>query len=373
MRGGPRSWALAAAATFAALCPTPAHADVASAEPPESRGYVELTVQGPDDQAASLGATLRELLARLGLDLHIVGASALATGSGVAQAAGLLRARVSVDETPADRVDIVVTALVRGQPAPPVTRTLSRADSAAILTEQVAHVVHATLESLLATEDAPPVPSPAASAASTASAAANPGADRSSAPIPAGGPGLAASAFASLRGVASGTGPVLGGGASLGLSVWRGVFRPTFWLSGSYNAPFGEQTTDVAVETTVTSFRGGASVGLVALRGFGLDVGLGAGADLFHTVPGNPSPNVTLGPTMDLVDPVVASRAEVSIGVAAVARLVLGVDVDYDLASHRYVTALAGGPSSVFEPWPVRPSVRFGLCVPLVGGAGCGE
>jgi hypothetical protein len=369
--GGPCSWVVAAAATFVALGPTPARADAASAEATESRGYVELIVLGPDDQVASLGATLRELLARLGLDLHVADANALAPGSGAAQVVGLPRARVSVDETPADRVDIVVTALVRGQPAPPVTRTLSRADSAAILTEQVAHVIHATLESLLATEDAPPAQSPATNAGS---AAAEPTADHSSIPgPPAGGPGLAASAFASLRGVASGTGPVLGGGASLALSIWRGVFRPTFWLSGSYNAPFGEQSTDVAVETTVTSLRGGASVGLIALRGFGVDVGLGAGADLFHTVPGNPSPNVTLNPTMDLADPVVASRAEASIGVAAGARLVLGVDVDYDLASHRYVTALASGPSSVFEPWPVRPSVRFGLCVPLVGGLGCGE
>ncbi len=360
---------------FVALCPTPARGDAASPEAPDSRGYVELTVRGADDQVASLGATLRELLARLGLGLHVAGADTGSPSSGAAQTTGLPRARVSVDETAADHVDIVVTALVRGQPAPTVTRTLSRADSAAILTEQVAHVIHATLESLLATEDAPPVPSPAANAAASTPAAHEPGADRSSTPGPsAEGPTLSASAFASLRGVASGTGPVLGGGASLGLRVWRGVFRPTFWLSGSYNAPFGEQTTDVAVETTVTSLRGGASVGLVALRGFGLDVGLGAGADLFHTVPGNPSPDVTLGPTMDLVDPVIASRAEVSLGVAAGARLVLGVDVDYDFASHRYVTALAsGGPSSVFVPWPVRPSARFGLCVPLVGGLGCGE
>jgi hypothetical protein len=356
-----------------------ARADVAAPPATEAQGYVQLTVAAADEDAASLAATLRELLGRLGLALR----PALPASTTAGQPALLdpaERARVSVDETPADHVDVVVTPLRHGQVAPPVRRTLAKNDSSAILTEQIAHVVHSTLESLLATEG--PAWEPPSPPAGPASGGRPVDVDRGPAAASnARGPGVAATVFGTGRGVASGTGPVVGGGAAVGVTPWRGFWRPSFWLSGSYNAPFDEQTTDVAVETTVTSLRGGATFALWAAHGFGLDAGAGVGADVFHTVPGsgsgNPAPRVTLSPTMDLVDPVVTARVLAGVRVAAGARLVVGIDVDYDVASHRYVTAPASGGSSavasVLEPWPVRPSLLVGLCVPLVGGLGCAE
>jgi hypothetical protein len=83
---------------------------------------------------------------------------------------------------------------------------------------------------------------------------------------------------------------------------------------------------------------------------------------------------VSLGPTMDLADPVFTARVSAGVRVAAGARLVVGVDADYDAQIHRYVTVVSSGAhASVFEPWPVRPSVLVGLCVPLAGGLGCAE
>jgi hypothetical protein len=336
----------------------------------ESRGFVEVSIKGPPGDASSLSEALRELLARLKLDLRLAPPGDAPVTSAPDDAE---RARVEVDETPADHVDIVVTEVRHGAPSPPVLRALAKNDSSAILTEQIAHVVHATLESLLATEDAAagPPPAPAPAAVPIEPVDREPPAAASER-----GPGIAATVFASGRGVATGAGPVLGAGAAVSATAWRGRGRPLVWLSGSYNAPFGEQTADVTVQTTVTSLRAGGSFAVVAAPAFGVDAGVGAGADVFHTVPsppGVPAPTLTLGPTMDIVDPVVSARVSAGVRVAAGARLVVAVDLDYDLSQHRYVTAQASTHASVFEPWAARPSLLLGLCVPLVGGLGCVE
>jgi hypothetical protein len=364
-----------------------ARADVASPPDATHHAYVELTVAASGEQTALLAATLRELVARLGLDLRVARTeSNPAIALRAPSASNDERARVSIDETAADRVTIAVSAVHNGDVSTPVERTVARDASSAIVTEQVAHIVHSTLESLLAAEPLEPAPAPVNPTPAPPPRAIEPPPPPTPAivevperPAPRG-PSwwgnvhAAAAAYGTGRGIAPGAEAVLGAGGALGVTGWRGFGRPTLWLSGAYNAPFDEPNPDVTVRTTMTSVRGSVMLEMLAARLLGLDAGLGAGADIFHAVPGTASTGTSLAGTSDLVDPMVTARVIAGVRLVAGTRLVVGVDVDCDVATHRYVIQRATGDhSAVFQPWPVRPSALVGLCVPLAGALGCGE
>jgi hypothetical protein len=370
---GRRAPALVLAALLP-VCPVVASADAhagettdASAQPARPQ-YASVRVSGPGEESAALLATLRELLSRLGLSLRETAADTATPAFMTAPPADASeRARVSVDETATDRVVVSIEIFESGHAPVPVERDVPRGASTAILTEQVGHVIHSTLESLLAGDVPPPPPRPPAPAPAAGSADQVAGQRRESF-------GLDATAFASGRGVASSTGPSLGGGASVGVTAGSGLWKPSVSLGGAYYAPFGVSANDVSLQTTISSFRAVGSVRVPHTKVVGVDAGLGAGVDLFHTVPGNPGPSVvSLGSTQDLVDPVVTARIVVGIRLSAGARITAGVDVDFDAASHRYVTEAVATDvhASVLQPWPIRPSATLGLCIPLIGSIGC--
>jgi hypothetical protein len=367
-----RAPALALAGVFAA-CAVVTSTDARAGEVPDASvqpahtRYVSVRVAARGEESAALLATLRELVSRLGLALReTIGdapASAFLAGP---QVDADERARVSVDETATDHVAVSVEAIESGKAASPVERTVPRGASNEILTEQVAHVIHSTLESLLAGDAPPAAPRPTAPAAASEKPAEPPPRRESF--------GLDATAFAAGRGVASNTGPSLGGGASVGVTAGTGPWKPSVSLGGAYYAPFGASATDVSLQTTISSFRAVASVRIPRTKFVGVDAGLGAGADVFHTVPGNPGSSVvTLGGTQDLVDPVVTARLVAGIRLSAGARVTVGMDVDFDAGGHRYVTETDATRviSAILQPWPVRPSAMVGLCVPLIGSIGC--
>jgi hypothetical protein len=365
-----------AQAGFAAMSARDARAGEApdAAPQPAHQGYVSLRVAAPAEDSAALEATLRELMSRLRLSLRETSIQAASPSAFMAapQVDADERARVSVDETASDHVVVSVEAVQPGQALSPVERTVPRGTSNAILTEQVAHVIHSTLESLLAGEE-PPAPPPSRKQESAPQGTGNP-AEAQVAPRRESF-GLDATAFAAGRGVASNTGPTLGGGGAVSVTPWTGPWKPSLSLGGAYFAPFGTPATDVTLQTTITSFRAVASVRVPRTRVIGLDAGLGAGADLFHTVPsttGNPA-TVTLGKTQDLADPVVTARVVAGIRLSAGARIVVGIDVDFDAGARRYVTEAIATKDhdTVMQPWLVRPSAMVGLCIPLIGSIGC--
>ncbi|HUE39755.1 MAG TPA: hypothetical protein VMR29_09640, partial [Candidatus Binatia bacterium] len=117
-------------------------------------GSVLVVVAANDAEALALFGALRELLERLHLRLRPVRSEASGERKGAligpGMAAGEDRACVAVDARSADRVSIEAYGVRDGGLAPPVERTVLRTDSSAIVVEQVAHVVYATLESMLA-------------------------------------------------------------------------------------------------------------------------------------------------------------------------------------------------------------------------------
>jgi hypothetical protein len=373
------SFALAGSLTHAA------HAQAGEApSAPDGRGFVEVAVAANDDDTAALVEALRELVGRLGLGLHAMRADAPPWANGASSTDRDERARVFIDNRFADRIEITASAVKDGVPSAPVRRAVARAESTSIVVEQVAHAVHATLESLLSggadaatlpEANAPPTVVPVAIAPAPV-----PGADASQ-PRPIhrrSGFGLDAAAFASGRGMASNVGPVIGAGGAVNLTAWPGPWRPRLWIGGSYNAAFGTADTadGVTLGTAVTSIRAVPSIEVLEHSVLQVDIGAGGGVDVFHAVPGSLGPSaagqsVTLE-SRTVSDPVLSGQLVARIRLVSSARLLVGFDVDYDLDRRPYtVQHSLGSPTAVLEPWPVRPSAMIGLCVPLVGNVAC--
>ncbi|MGO9837562.1 MAG: hypothetical protein ACLP1X_25505 [Polyangiaceae bacterium] len=345
------------------------------APPADTRGFVDLAVAGSDDDVAALVEALRELVGRLGLGLRGVRAEAPPWSSNGLSVPRDERARVFVDNRLADRIEITASVVTDGTASAPVVRRVPRAESTAIVVEQVAHAVHATLESLLSGGVPPPEPSRPAPVVEPPIVAVEPAPPHDEAPpaTPArrrSGFGMDATAFASGRGMASSTGPVIGGGGAVNLTAWRGQWRPSLWLGGSYNATFAasEEPAVVTLATSVTSLRAVPNVELLDLSLLQVDLGVGAGVDVFHAVPENAGANATLKASTTLADPLLCAQLVARIRFISSARIVIGLDVDYDVHPHHYIDSNS---TAVLEPWPVRPSAMVGLCVPLVGTVAC--
>lgn len=325
----------------------------------------------PDERGALLEA-LREPLDSLGLTLRVAHLDAAPPPWVPAGA----RARVWIDARPPDHVDIFVWTVL-GATAEPAHRVIPRSGSSAVVAEEVAYVVRATLESLLSeplpaapppsvTLIAPPQPPPAEVPYSPPP------------PVPVGKTtdrfGLDVSGFGIAQGVASST-PAFGGGLGLDLAFWgTHPLRPTLWLGASLNAPVESVTAEATLETALYSLRAIPGVELFELGRFHLAAGAGLGVDFLRTVPGPgsmPSGVILGAPTLE-ADPVIEAQLLFHAPLARSAGVVLGLNLDYDAGTHRYVeTDRAGVASTVFAPWALRPAAILGLCLPLIGESAC--
>jgi hypothetical protein len=357
-------------ASSTALADPPAGAS-APASAPRSRGFVELSLSASDEEATILTQAVRELVGRMGLGLRTVRTDAPQWGPANAPTdAGDERARVWIDARAGDHVGIAVSVVEQGWFSRPVRRIVPRAESSAIVVEQVAHVVHASLESLLEGESHEVQTNEVEVAPLVNTAPARPQESRSpETRTPNVGVDLAA--FASGRGVASSSGALLGGGAAVDVMVRRGRWWPNLWLAASYSAPFDAANQDITLETSLQSYHVVPSLRLFDLGVLQVDFGVGAGLDLFQTTPRNPGASVGAKGDKTLADPVLVGQLVARVRIGAAVRLLLGLDLDYDLHRRQYETVDGTASVPVMEPWPARPSVIAGLCMPLVGASGC--
>jgi hypothetical protein len=333
----------------------------------DRRNVVEVVVAGTEDESAELADALRELLARLGLELRASRADVAPWASGSPpSSAEQLRARVFVDERPADRVDVAVSVAHGDAFDAPIARVVSRGDAPVLVAERVAHVVHATLESLLL----PPADArPGPSGTGPEQVAVNPPPAAGSRPRI----GFDAAAFAGCGAFASGSGPVFGGGASLDIGIGHVPLRPSLWLAAMIHESFDATGSDLALETSVSSFRAVPTVQLARASALDLGVGAGVGVDLFRTIPRDSRRfSVELSDPMTLADPVFEVQLLSRVRVGEAARLLIGLDLDYDFGTHRYTSIdRSGNPNPVLQPWAIRPAAILGLCIPLGGASAC--
>jgi hypothetical protein len=328
-------------------------------------------IAGSDEDRAALAESLRELVGRLGLRLQADPGEAPPWPADARPAVGEHdAARVWIDARSPDGVHVAISVAHGGWFDPPVERVVPRGDAAPIVTERVAHVVHATLESLLSNQGA------GASSQSSPGRSTAEGSTASRDALPAGrspGLGVDGAFFASCRGVASISGPVFGGGAALDLVVRNVALRPSLWLAGVVQESFDAQGDDMVLETSVTSFRALPGVELLRLPVLGVDLGAGAGIDLFHVIPRDAHRlSVTLEPATFVVDPVLEAQLLARIRVARSARVLVGFQLDFDFGDHRYTSIdRFGNSQAVLQPWEVRPSAILGFCIPFAGMTGC--
>jgi hypothetical protein len=350
-----------------------------TASPSEGRSFVQVAIAASDEDALALVDTLRELVGRLGLGLQSMRSDAPPWSAPTAPRPRDERARIWVDERAPDRVTVVVSSSREGASTSPVERVVPRGETSTITTEEVAHVVHATLESLLATEGPAPesagpktardMPPPAPSS-STPPPGEN---SRPATPPPARGIGLDLAGFVTGRQWGAHAGPIVGGGGAVDVGLGRGRWRPELWVSGAYDSAFASQSSEVTLQTSITSIRAVPGVAFSPLRVLQVGFGAGAGIDVLSAVPRDPAASVELTTAKTVVDPVFTGLVSARIRILSFARLIVGAEVDYDFAAHRYTAiGASGNPVAVLEPWLVRPSAMIGLCVPLAGAVACG-
>ena len=343
------------------------HAASAHTEP-APRPVATITIAGSGDDLDVFMEAMREPLEALGLALRGARARAEETATGDRPTGGGLDAtagdgagevRVWVDARHEDHVEVLIAA---GRATGPgaIRRVIPRdpSRSRAVVAEDVAYAVRATLESLL--EPPPPAPVPPA------------------APPPPYVPpprfGLDVAAFGSVRGFADGL-PLFGGAVVADLALWgRGRFRPVLWAVVAFDASVTRTTPEVSLETTLYSLRAVPAVELLQAGPLRLAAGAGFGVDFLRADPSQADITpIAIRPATTYADPIVEAQVMLRARLADRVGLSLAVAADYDLGPHYFSEFdQSGVQGDVLVPWRVRPAVYLGVCFRAAGGAsGC--
>jgi hypothetical protein len=308
------------------------HADAAEAR------VVEVAIAGSPDDAAALSASLKELLGRLGLETRIVDASAPASPASSSSAV----ARVGIDLRSSTGAYVVLTDTRAARPA--ALRSIARTNggSQTVLLEEVAHVVQAAVESMLAA--APPAASaapPAPSSSPPPEAISPPGASeapRDAAPASHVTWSLDLATFASGMSMARDADVVFGAGGGARADLGRGAWRPALWLLGAYHVPFGANGTRVDLRASVWSVRLLPAVTLFESKRFLLELAGGPGLDIFALSSSNrPPPNTRVDANRTDVSLVASSMLAAHVGMGRGSELLVAGVLDWDLSPREYV------------------------------------
>jgi hypothetical protein len=340
-------------------------------------------VAGTEEEIARLALSLDELLGRLGL-LVVVESHAGAEPARATQAL----ARVSIDLTQPDRAACTVgddSGAVRMD-----RREIMRRGSRAVLLDEVAHVVQAAVENLLAERTSPeqataggrrPTAPPAPTAGdvrlepapvATVSVARSDGSAMPSRAVPA--PrseqrpawGFDVAALLGLHAVADSALLVAGGAVATHAAYRRGALHPGGWFSAEYRLPFDIDRSPLPPRAQTVALRALPAVDLYHRRPWALGVALGGGIDVFRVDHGFEEPGAPptrLGATR--VVPVLTSFFTARHRLAENVELVSLWGFDLDL-SHPDLEVRHDGRGGV-SPWRVRPGLMLGIAFTPLG------
>ncbi len=352
-----------------------AHADEAM----PSRRVVEVLVAGGAADGAGLDDTVRELLGRLSLvtESQVVGHIDADDESFRSTARPSLLARVGIDlRAP----DVAMITIVDGRTGDVTMRRSVRRDGpAAVVREEVAHVVQSAVDPmLLAERDRAAAPPPPAAGPPEMAVAPAPTRVLSRAlPPDRDVPNAAASTTSPLAldlataagggGYAAGAGVVarVGGGAAI---VWRRGLRPAIGLTAQYVFPFETGAPIASAHVGVATVRALPALEIYGSPAFAADLAAGGGIDVLRVEPRSTAlPAERLGATVTRVDPIatVAVTGHVALSGGTALSLMLGADVD--LASRRWVVDADGDRTSTFAPSRVRPLAMLGFTFTAFG------
>lgn len=310
-------------------------------------------------ESATLDASLRELLSRLGTTLEIASDGSRALDEGAF-------AVVDVSLSENDRAAYIV---IRDRNGKEVSRRTISAEPG-LRVEATAHVVQFAVEDLLtfeaATKPPPtPPPPPPAPPASTPAPAPKPSPPPSELPRAKWGADLGA--LFGVRSFGGGTGSVVGGGAEIGGTYGRGNWRPGVALSAQVHAPLHARAPLLEMSAEVLSFRIVPNVQLVGGRIWAIEGGVGGGVDVWITdTTSNDLPASSLASTTRTT-PIATASVKGRLAVAKSADVVLAALIDGDLAPSRYVVNDQGARQAFFNPNRVRPALFLGFSFTLLG------
>jgi hypothetical protein len=325
---------------------SPATESPTASEDPGSSAIERPTVvaelHGPGADVAAVFESLRELAARLGVDLASEGASFEPF------------ARVSVDLDGREASEITIVD-ARGQEL--ARRSLPRQPSLEVLREEIAVIVSDALEAALAARRAearPPPPTPAPPAAQR----------EPSGP----GPRLDATIFFAARSRDASGSLVPGAGLGLRLVAPGAPFQPSLGLTGEVAMPYDVNRKGVELRVSPYALRLRPSLSVPIKKSLSLEGAFGFGLDVVRVTPrGQDDDLVARAPTTK-ASPIVAPSLGLRLPIGG-ADLSVSAGVDIDLARRRYVVADPKGPGVALEPFALRPTLIVTIGLPLLGGA----
>ena len=335
------------------------------------RPIVALTFIGNEADRAAFTGSLSELLMRIDIDM------------GARQTDGPL---------PKDRLLAIVTAdwsapndvtvnILDAQQKVVLVRRLSRVGHPSVVIEAATHIVQSVIEELA--HPTVRLSAPPTVAANVAPLAPAKVVEVKAPPPPASATGLALeiAGFIGGRGYGlAGSGQPPGGpwgrpapifspsgGLRLAVTLAGGRWRPTAWVLGEYQAPFEISGLLFDLNIQVVPLRAG--LGATALGGstWRLDVGLGAGADIFSTNPRSGQLASDRLVSSVQASPILTGVVALHVAVARSADVWLAFTLDGDLAPRRWVATAGTARQTVFTPWPARPSLQLGFSFGAVG------
>jgi hypothetical protein len=321
-------------------------AAVVSAEP----ARVSLSTLGDASRVEKFTASLRELVSRQSVALEVRHVDA-----GEEPAFAAVQADFS---SPTECTLTVIDA--KGRIV--LLRRIDQTDTADLLAEAAAHVVYGVVDELLnipppRQANVPPSMPPMLEAGVAAAAPV--------APKPEGPWGLEVGAYFAGRelGLVS-----AGGGVEVALTRRIGRFRPGLMLLGTYQAPLEVTGFLVTLQLQQVSPRLAVTLDILHGRTARLDIGLGGGADVFlvssipHDLPPEQAP-----PRPPFISPVLTALAVGRVAVARSVDVYLGFTLDVDLRPPSFSTYQNMQPTSVLDPWVLRPSLVVGFSFSALG------
>jgi hypothetical protein len=361
---------------------------------------VRVVIAGTDKDANALTGSLAELLSRLGARLEIARVERVDFFGSLSIKTPGTFATAWVDLTDPQRAAVV---LVEGSSGRIVARRSAvRVAHSDVATEELAHIIQASVEDMVAevappppppsaSSSAPPTPSasiapPATSASSSASGAA---AGAASAPAPASttqitvqrpardaaentstaGYGVGVGAFFVGRSFGGDSSLVVGGGGAGTLRLGRSRLHPTLSLSGAYHVPFEGSGSLVKVRASALALRFSGVAEYEITPKLSVSLGPALGADVFFVSPqavSVPSERVNGGSTD--VSPMLGGVLGARYAVTRGAEMFVMGGFDVDLRPHRYVVHDEQRVSEVpFEPSRVRPYLALGFDFTVAG------
>lgn len=376
-------------AALLALTPAIARAAAADESGVVARRSVSVTVWGSAEEAEQLRAALSELFGRISVDFELsLAPSPLDSGAGARESrtSRPVESHAVLAEVDLRASDAAVVRLTGPDAAGGEVRSVPQRASRALLLEETALVVYTGSESLLDTPapaaDAEPPPQaepPAAPAIAPApplvlAAPAAPGGTVDQPPTKArrsaaGTPWLVeGTMLVGARAYTADDSTVTGFGLGLRGRVGRGRWVPSVWLFGEFHVPFRETAQGVELSTSVWSVRLEPSLDLVRAGAFQLELGAGAGTDVFVLSPVAQAPDAALGAVRHDASLVLASLLAASLTTGRASRVVLAAMLDYDLAARRYLVQRGAETTVLLEPWRFRPALCLGFAFDAVGG-----